>query len=110
MKGSQISIGRFHHFQLARQLAKHGLLGAIYTGYPAFQLKDEKGIPMEKIKAFPWIKAPYMMRARFGLHKWNWLNREWAWLAHETLDRFVASQLKTPALLVALSGDGFLAH
>jgi|SRR6218665_645792 len=109
MKVSQISIGRFHHFQLARQLEKHGLLDAIYTGYPAFKLKDEKGIPMEKIKTFPWIQAPYMMRARFGLHKWNWLNREWAWLAHETLDRFVASQLKTPVLLVALSGAGLRA-
>ena len=76
MNVTQISIGRFHHFHLARQLEKHNLLEAIYTGYPRFKLKDEAGIPPEKIKTFPWFQVPYLMLGRVGLDKWHWLNSE----------------------------------
>lgn len=108
-KVSQTSIGRFHHFQLARQLEKHSLLKSIYTGYPRFKLADEPGIPKHKIHTFPWLQAPYMARGRVGLNRSAWLDREWAWWAHETLDRYVASQMKEPAILIALSGSGLYA-
>ena len=106
MKVTQISIGRFHHFHLARQFEKHNLLEHIWTGYPKFKLKDEQGIPAEKIKTFPWVQAPYMLRGKFGLDKWAWLNREWAHLAHETLDKHVAGTLKEAGIILALSGGG----
>jgi glycosyltransferase involved in cell wall biosynthesis len=106
MKVTQISIGRFHHFHLARQLEKHGLLHSIYTGYPRFKLTDELGIPQSKINTFPWLQAPYMVRGRVGLLRYAWLDNEWAWWAHETLDRYVASKLNGPAILFALSGSG----
>jgi glycosyltransferase involved in cell wall biosynthesis len=106
MQVSQISIGRFHHFHLARQLEKRGLLAGIYTGYPRFKLKDEAGIPQGKIHCFPWLHAPFMASSRIGLDRWEWLNREWAWQAHETLDSHVASCLRTPTVLLALSGSG----
>jgi glycosyltransferase involved in cell wall biosynthesis len=106
MKVTQISIGRFHHFHLARQLERVGLLDAIYTGYPRIKLKDEVGIPDAKIKTFPWLQAPYMARGRLGLDRWDWLNREWAWHSHETLDHHVSRQLSTPTILLALSGSG----
>ena len=106
---TQISIGRFHHFHLARQLEKRGLLKAIYTGYPRFKLQDEPGIPADKIHTFPWLQAPFMARGRIGLDRWPWLNREWAWQAHQTLDRYVASQLRVPTVLLALSGSGLRA-
>ena len=48
MNVSQISIARFHHFHLARQLEKHGLLEALYTGYPRFKLSDEPGYHLAK--------------------------------------------------------------
>lgn len=102
----QISLGRFHHFHLARQLEKHGLLEAIYTGYPRFKLADEPGIPRDKINSFPWLHTPYMACGRLGLNRSVWLDREWAWWAHETLDRYVASQLREPDILIALSGSG----
>jgi len=93
-----VSIGRFHHFHLARQLEKRGLLEAIYTGYPRFKLQDESGIPPGKIHTFPWLHTPFMARGRFGLDRWEWLNREWAWYAQETLDRYVASRaIQDPA-------------
>ena len=102
----QVSIGRFHHFHLARQLEKRGLLNAIYTGYPRFKLVDEPEIPKNKIHTFPWLHTPYMARGRLGLNRFACLDREWVWWAHKTLDRHVASQLREPAILIALSGSG----
>ena len=58
MHVTQISIGRFHHFHLARQLEKRNLLEAIYTGYPRFKIKDEPGIPKQKIYTFSYILIP----------------------------------------------------
>ncbi len=109
MNVTQIAIGRFHHFHLARQLEKHGLLDNIYTGYPRFKLKDEQGIPHEKIKTFPWLQAPFMMLHGRGLDKFEWLSREWAWWAQETLDKHVSRRVKENSILVALSGSGLTA-
>ena len=106
---AQVSIGRFHHFHLARQLEKRGLLNSIYTGYPRFKLVDEPGIPKNKIHTFPWLQAPYMARGRVGLNRSAWLDREWAWWAHESLDHYVATQLRDPVILIALSGSGLYA-
>lgn len=106
MTVTQISIGRFWYFHLARQLERLGMLDAIYTGYPRFKLRDELGIPQQKIRTYPWLHTPYMARGRFGLGKSEWLNREWAWWAHRTLDNHVARQLKAPGVLMALSGSG----
>src|SRR5688572_11053204 len=106
MKVTQISIGRFHHFHLARQLEKRNLLEAIYSGYPRFKLKDEGGIPPEKIKTFPWFQVPYLVLERVGSNKWPWLNRELAWQSAESLDRHVARHIKEKTILVGLSGYG----
>jgi glycosyltransferase involved in cell wall biosynthesis len=102
----QISIGRFHHFHLARQLEKHHMLGSIYTGYPRFKLADEHGIPTTKIRSFPWLQAPYMGLSRVSVFPTARLKREWAWWAHETLDLYVANQLRDSTILIALSGSG----
>ncbi len=106
MNVTQIAIGRFHHFHLARQLEKHGLLKAIWTGYPHFKLKEEGGIPAHKIKTFPWVQTPYMMRGRVNLHSWDWLNKEWEWLAQQSLDSHVKASIDSPTTVVALSASG----
>lgn len=90
---TQISIGRFHHFHLARQLEKHGMLKEIWTGYPRFKLKSEEGIPPEKIQTFPWLQTPYMARGRLGFSMPAAVNREWEWLARVTLDAHVSRRL-----------------
>jgi len=102
----QICIGRFHHFHLARQLERYGILEAIWTGYPRFKLKGETGIPANKIHSFPWFQGSYMAGLRYGLTRLPWLEREWAWRAHQTLDWHVAAQLNHAVSLVALSGSG----
>lgn len=109
MKVTQITPGRFHHFHLARQMEKHGLLDKIYTGYPRFKLKDEQGIPKEKIETFPWIQAPYMKRGSLGLNKFDWLNKSWSWFRVQTLDKYVAKNIDTKGVLIALSSSGLYA-
>ena len=103
---TQISVGRFHHFHLARQLERFGFLRSIYTGYPRWKLTDESGIPASKIHTFPWFHVPYMARGKFGLGHSAWLSRELAWLSQDSIDHYVSRRLKHPHILIALSGSG----
>lgn len=100
------SIGRFHHFHLARQLEKRGLLGGVWTGYPRFKLKSEAGIPPAKIHSFPWLQAPYMARGRLGFGMPGFVDREWEWRARTTLDAHVSRRRAPGDTLIALSGSG----
>ncbi len=106
MKVTQISIGRFHHFHAARELESRGLLREIWTGYPKFKLKDEHGIPQHKIRTFPWLQLPYLAKGKLPCRISDKLTADWAWLAHQTLDRHVAKKIAGPGLLFALSGSG----
>jgi glycosyltransferase involved in cell wall biosynthesis len=98
--------GKFHLFHLARQLEKRGLLSKIHSGYPLFKLRDEKGIPREKINSFPWFQASYMVALRYGLTRVPWLLREWEWYSKLALDFHVAAQLSKKTILIGLSGSG----
>jgi hypothetical protein len=102
---SQITIGRFHHFHLARQLEKRGLLKAVFTGYPKFKLKNEQGIPSSKIQSFPWIHVPYMARYRFR-SRTGWLPQEMVWWARKSLDRYAAANLGDANVVIALPAAG----
>jgi glycosyltransferase involved in cell wall biosynthesis len=104
MKVVQSVHGKFHHFDLARQLHRHGNLEAIFSGYPRWKLKDE-GLPQEKIKTFPWLRTLIMARGRFGMRN-PWLDRELNWWAALSLDAYVASHLPECDVFVALSGGG----
>ena len=107
MKATQISIGRFHHFHLARQLESFGLLERLWTGYPRWKLKDEPGIPPERIACFPWLHTVSMAWSRLPLvGRSRALHRELIWAAHDTLDRRVAMSLHEAGVLIALSGQG----
>src|SRR5262249_26860887 len=107
MRVTQVSIGRFHHFHLARQLERRSLLREIWTGYPRFKLKDEQAIPPEKIRTFPWLQVPYMGLGGVPiLNRFSMVQRELGWWACEMLDRRVEASLKAPTILVALSGSG----
>jgi glycosyltransferase involved in cell wall biosynthesis len=96
--------GKFHHFDLARQLHRQGMLEAIFTGYPRWKLKDEN-LPPEKIKTFPWLGTPIMAKARFGIVN-PWFDREIKWWAALSLDAYVASHLPQCDIFIALSGGG----
>lgn len=98
------AIGRFHSFDLARELHGRGALEAIFTGYPRFKLRHE-GLPAERVRTFPYVQTPYM-----GLPLRRWLgraaNRAWERLAVTTLDDHVARRLPACDVFVALSSCG----
>jgi alpha-maltose-1-phosphate synthase len=100
----QTVFGRFHHFDLARQLHRHGCLEAIFTAYPRWKLKQEK-LPSQRVHTFPWLLTPLMAKWRMG-----WLNhrldRELSWLIAETLDRYVARRTPACDVFVGISGSG----
>jgi glycosyltransferase involved in cell wall biosynthesis len=107
LKVTQISIGRFHHFHLARQLESFGLLDRLWTGYPRFKLKDELGIRPSKICSFPWLHTLNMGWPRLPIvGNFSRAQRELNWFAHDTLDRRAAVSLREAGILIALSGQG----
>lgn len=104
LKVVQTVFGRFHHFDLARQLHRHGCLEAIFTGYPRWKLNKES-LPMDRIHTFPWLLAPLMAKWRMGWQHER-LDRELSWWMAETLDRHVARNLPQCDAFVAISGSG----
>ena len=59
MRVALSAIGKFHTFDLARELNARGALTAIFTGYPYFKLKNEN-LSKELIHTFPWVHGSYM--------------------------------------------------
>lgn len=96
--------GRFHHFDLAKQLHRHGVLGRLFTSYPAFKLRDED-LPKGRVTTFPWIMTPRMALARWGVGP-EPLERFLSRWGQESLDRYVASHLPDCDVVLALSGSG----
>jgi glycosyltransferase involved in cell wall biosynthesis len=95
------TIGKFHSFDLARQMHKRGVLTSIFSGYPWFKLKRD-GLPRQKVKTFPYLHAPYMRispRSTSLRHAWEWHDRVW-------FDRYVASHLPSCDVFCGLSGSG----
>lgn len=105
MKVVLTTLGRFHSFDLARQLHRRQALGAIYTGYPRFKLRSE-GLPRSLVRTYPYVHAAYMAsgwRDRIGLR----LLRAWEYWDRALLDRHVAQRLPADTdVFVGLSGCG----
>lgn len=103
MKIALSTIGKFHTFDLARELHNRGLLAGLATGYPRFKLKNE-GIPENMIQTFPWVQAPYM--------GFPWKNRlpksviqEWENISALTFSAWIGRNLPHCDLYVGLSGS-----
>jgi len=101
------TIGKFHTFDLARELYARQYLAGVATAYPRFKLGNES-IPSELIHTFPWIYAPYLgipWKNKFPhWFKWGFEN-----LAATTFAAWVARNLPPCDLYVGLSGSGFTA-
>lgn len=103
MKIALSVIGKFHTFDLARELQARRALAGIFTGYPRFKLKKEN-LPPHKIHTWPWLYTPYMamtQRDRLGVG----LVRQWEWLNNTGLDSHVARRLPECDVFVGLSGS-----
>ncbi len=104
MKVALSTLGKFHSFDLARELHAAGMLQAIFTSYPKFKLHDER-IPADRLMSFPWIHVPYMAMNKWGVAG-PLSNRVMEYLGKRALDRYVASRLPDCDVFVGLSGSG----
>ena len=112
MKVALSTPGKFHTFDLARELYARGVLAEVFSGYPRFKLRNEC-IPQELIHTFPWVQAPYM--AFPWKHRLpNSVIRQWEHISATTFGAYVARYLSTCDLYVGLSGStlaaGQIAH
>lgn len=101
----QVTSGRFHQFDLARQLEKRGLLAAFYTGYPRWKLRNE-GLPPDKIRTCPWLHVPWRAGLARGLRAIG-LDQHYQHWDRGLIDRYAAWTMSSrPDVLVAMSGHG----
>jgi len=101
MRVALSTIGKFHSFDLARQMHERGALTSIFSGYPWFKLKND-GLPREKVKTFPYLHAPYMQFAP----QTTSLRQLWEWQDRVFFDRYVAKHLPDCDVFCGLSGSG----
>ncbi len=94
------SVGRFHHFDLAQQLHRRGVLAGLYTGYPRSKVE---ALPPELVHSFPLVIPLEMTLWRLQLGR---PAHALSWLSHETLDRWVASRLVDCDVVVCNHGNG----
>ncbi len=94
------SAGRFHGFDLARQMQRLGYLARLYTGYPKWKVG---GLPESKIASFPWVIAPMMLLNQRGMHR---LGARLNWAATELFDQWMARCLEPCNVFHFLSSFG----
>jgi starch synthase len=107
------TIGKFHSFDLARELHSHDALKAIFTGYPRFKLQHEE-LPSELIHTYSWVHTPYMaFRQGWGIVG-DRLLRQMEYVDKILLDHHVSRHLPECDVFVGLSGSalqsGKVAH
>ena len=100
MKVAVSTVGRFHAFDLARQLLKREHLRTLYTGYPQWKV-DHDLRPYSR--SFPWLLVPQMGLARYGLGN---ISDRITELTCNTFDRWVAGRGPEADILVVQSQSG----
>lgn len=66
MKVSISSLGKFHIFDLARELSRRDVQTKLFTAYPNFKLRETRAY-VKNIDTFPYIHTPYMALASRNL-------------------------------------------
>jgi len=91
MKVVLSTIGKFHTFDLARELHARGHELTVFTGYPRFKLRSEQ-LPQASIRTFPWLHAPYVgLGSRCGFD--SGFMREFGHWNLETFGRHVSRNI-----------------
>ncbi len=104
MKVALSTPGRFHTFDLARQLLARDYLSQVFTAFPYGKVAHE-GIPRSMLRCFPWLQGPLMAYRRLN-RSWKDLEKEWEWWAKVSFDAHVARHLGPCDAFVALSSVG----
>lgn len=103
MKASISAPGRFHYFELARELRARSLLAQQFTGYPKWKLQSAER--NDQLVTFPWVHTPFMFSASLKSQTFaptQLLDR----LNRYTFDHHVARTLKPCDVFTAISGFG----
>lgn len=106
MRVVQTVFGVFHHFELARELDRRGLLEMVYSTYPWRRLQRE-GVARTKVKTYPWFHTPEMAILKVGINT-HWLRDPLSYANALAFDRFTSLRLRAqpaPDVLVAISGS-----
>src|SRR5271168_2647806 len=101
-RGMRVSVGspgRFHTFDLARQMERLGHLCRLNTAYPRWKVS---GLPVEKVRTFPWLMSLMMVSGRLGVHHSDALYR----ITAESFDYWVSCNLEPCEVFHSLSGFG----
>jgi glycosyltransferase involved in cell wall biosynthesis len=98
------TIGKFHSFDLARELHARDALTAIMTGYPRFKLRNEQ-LPQDMIRTFPVVHGAYMAIAPWG----RYIGRHWMkqleYVDTFSFGAYVAGNLPECDIYMGLSGS-----
>jgi starch synthase len=95
--------GKFHTFDLARQMHQRGMLRAIYTGYPCFKLRNE-ALPSSLIHSFPFFCLAFNVAGR--VTQSQRIIRDLVWRSLDTVDRYACAILPPCDVFVGLSCSG----
>ncbi|MDI1299023.1 glycosyltransferase family 4 protein [Methylotenera sp.] len=107
MKVAVSTLGKYHAFDLARELHARGALESIFSGYPSFKLRNEQ-LPEPLIHSFPWVHGAYM--ALPWKNKWpDLIIRQWKYAADITFSHYVSHHLPDCDLYIGMSGTALLA-
>ncbi len=104
MKIAIASAGRFHAFDLARQMERLVYLDRLYTAYPRFKVD---GLPTSKVSTSPWLMVPAAIAGRFGL---NAVRDRLNLAAIESFDRWMAGRIEPCDVFHCLSQFGMISH
>ena len=99
LKVSVGSPGRFHTFDLARQMERLGHLYRLNTAYPRWKVS---GIPAGKVRSFPWLMTLLMAAGHFGVHPPESAFR----ITTESFDNWAARNLEPCDVFHCLSAFG----
>lgn len=98
------SPGRFHTFDLARQLERVGMLQRLYTGYPRWKVD---GLSPERVSTFPWLTLAAHGAGRLGLQS---VQRSLNWPLIKSFDSWLSNTLEPCDVFHCLSSFGVASH
>ena len=107
MKVALSTPGKFHTFDLARELYARDALASVFTGYPNFKLQNEH-LPPQMIHTFPWLQVPYLAFP-WKQHLPHAVTQQWEHLAAVSFGNWVANNLPACDVYVGLSGSSLAA-
>jgi glycosyltransferase involved in cell wall biosynthesis len=103
MKIAISGLGRFHLWDVAKELLKTDQLAQLFTGYPRFKLRHEQ-LPPWAVSTYPLLHVPYMALKGTGM-KLGRIETELAIASARAFDGFVARRLPECDVFMGLSGS-----